>query len=172
MHFTALGGLEGHRTDGALVEELAVLLLDVALLSVEGLKNHVAVETPETGSHDNSVSFPRSARFISRPSSSAYSLVPSLARVVQTVFLHVLLQVGGATRGAALWTAVRGLVSVDAFMGSETALVGQQHGAHVTHLIRVGQKEHNVEMKHTEPKKRKANSPVKVKTGITVSCQN
>lgn len=55
MHFTALGGLEGHWTDGALVEELAVLLLDVALLSVEGLKNHVAVETPETGSHDNSL---------------------------------------------------------------------------------------------------------------------
>lgn len=52
MHLTALGGLEGHRTDGALVEDLAVLLLDVALLALEGLENHVAVETPETGGRE------------------------------------------------------------------------------------------------------------------------
>lgn len=84
----------------------------------------------------------------------------------------MLLQVGRATRCAALWTAVRGLVSVDALVGSETALVGQQHGAHVTHLIRVEKKKSNLEMKHTEPKKRKANSKTKVKTGIKVSCQN
>lgn len=49
MHFTALGGLEGHRTDGALVEDLTVLLLDVALLALEGLKNHVTVEASATG---------------------------------------------------------------------------------------------------------------------------
>lgn len=48
MHFTALSGLEGDRTDGALVEDLTVLLLDVGLLSLEGLKNHVTVETSET----------------------------------------------------------------------------------------------------------------------------
>lgn len=49
MHFAALGGLEGDGTDGALVEDLTVLLLNVVLLSLEGLKNHVTVETSETG---------------------------------------------------------------------------------------------------------------------------
>lgn len=134
MHFTALFGLEGDRTNGALVENLTVLLLDVGLLSWEGLKNHVTVETSETGRYMRTL-FSAAECFILRPSSSAYSLVPSLARVVQTVFLDVLLQVGRTTRRAALWTAVRGLANVDAFVGSETALVGQQHGAHVTHLI-------------------------------------
>lgn len=57
MHFTARGGLEGHRTDGALVEDLTVLLLDVALLSLEGLKNHVTVETSATGRHKSIFSF-------------------------------------------------------------------------------------------------------------------
>lgn len=171
MPFTALAGLEGHWTDGALVEELTVLLLDVALLSLEGLENHVAVEAPEPGRHGNSLFLTLSVCFISGPSSSANSLVPSLAGVVETVFLDVLLQVGGATGGAALWAAVRGLVGVDALMGSQTALVGQQHGAQVTHLIGAGKKDNNVEMKHTEPQRRRADSLVKVKTGITVSCQ-
>lgn len=67
-------------------------------------------------------------------SPGAYSLVPSFARIVQAVLLDVLLHVGGATRCTALRTAVRGLVRVDALVGSEAALVGQQHGAHVTHL--------------------------------------
>lgn len=138
MHFTALGGLKGNWTDGALVEDLTVLLLNVGLLSLEGLKNHVTMETSKTGrcmrTHFSD------AVFFLRPSSFAYSLVPSLARVVQTVFLDVLLQVGRTTWCTALRTAVRWLVSVDAFVGSETALVGQQHRAHVTHLIWGGKK--------------------------------
>lgn len=74
---------------------------------------------------------------------------------MQTVFLDVLLQVGRATRRAALGTAVRGLVRVDALVGSEAALVGQQHGAHVTHLIRVAEdRKHNLEIKHTGPKEK------------------
>lgn len=55
---------------------------------------------------------------------------------MQTVLLDVLLQVGGATRRAALRAAVRRLVRVDALVGSEAALVGQQHGAQVAHLVR------------------------------------
>lgn len=54
----------------------------------------------------------------------AYLLVPSLASVVQTVFFDVLLYVRRPTQGATLGTAVRGLVSMDAFMSSEAALVG------------------------------------------------
>lgn len=54
----------------------------------------------------------------------AYLLVPGLASVVQTVFLDVLLYVCRATQGATLRTAVRGLVSVDALVSSEAALVG------------------------------------------------
>lgn len=57
MHFTALFGLEGDRTDGALVENLTVLLLDVGLLSWEGLKNHVTVETSETGRYMRTLFF-------------------------------------------------------------------------------------------------------------------
>lgn len=105
MCFAALGGLESDRADGALVEDLAVFLFDVTLLSVESLEHHVTVETP----------------------------VPGPARVVQAVLLDVLLYVGGAAQGAALGAAVRGLVGVKALVSSEAALVGQQHGADFTY---------------------------------------
>lgn len=45
MHFTALRGLEGNWTDGALVKNFTVFLLDVSLLSLKGLENHIAVKT-------------------------------------------------------------------------------------------------------------------------------
>ncbi len=45
MHFTAVGGLEGNWTDGALVKDLAVFLLNVSLLSLKGLENHITVKT-------------------------------------------------------------------------------------------------------------------------------
>lgn len=45
MHLAAVGGLEGDGADGALVEDLAVLLLDVHLLSLEGLEHHITVKT-------------------------------------------------------------------------------------------------------------------------------
>lgn len=47
MHFTAVGGLKGDGTRGALVEDFAVFLLDVHLLSLEGLEHHITVKTPE-----------------------------------------------------------------------------------------------------------------------------
>lgn len=47
MHFTAVSGLKGDGTHGALVEDFAVFLLDVHLLSLEGLENHITVKTPE-----------------------------------------------------------------------------------------------------------------------------
>lgn len=140
MHLAAFCGFEGDRTDGALVEDFAVLLLNVALLTLDGLKDHVTVETSERGEGARMFFF---HSFITpRPSSSssAHSLVPGFARIVQTVLLDVLLQVGGATRRTALRTAERRLVRVDALVGSEAALVGQQHGAHITHLVRVGKK--------------------------------
>lgn len=49
---------------------------------------------------------------------------------MQAVLLYVGLEVGRATEGPTLWTAVRGLVCVDPLVGTETALVGQQHLAH------------------------------------------
>lgn len=54
-------------------------------------------------------------------------LVPSLAGIMQTVLLDVLLYVRRTTQGATLRTAVRGLVCVDAIVSFEAALVGQQH---------------------------------------------
>lgn len=45
MHFTAIGGLEGNRTDGALVKDITVFLLNVNRLSLKGLENHIAVKT-------------------------------------------------------------------------------------------------------------------------------
>lgn len=45
MHFTAVGGLEGNWTDGALVKDFAVFLLNVSLLSLKGLENHITVKT-------------------------------------------------------------------------------------------------------------------------------
>ncbi len=54
----------------------------------------------------------------------AFLLVPSLASVVQTVFLDMLLYVRRTTQGTTLRTAVRGLVRVNAFVSSVAALVG------------------------------------------------
>lgn len=54
----------------------------------------------------------------------AYLLVPSLASVVQTVFLDMLLYVCRTTQGPTLRTAVRRLVCVNAFVSSEATLVG------------------------------------------------
>lgn len=45
MHFTAVSGLEGNWTDGALVKDFTVFLLDVSLLALEGLENHITVKT-------------------------------------------------------------------------------------------------------------------------------
>lgn len=47
MHFTAVGGLKGDWTDGALVKDITVSLLNVRLLSLKGLKNHITVKTSE-----------------------------------------------------------------------------------------------------------------------------
>lgn len=45
MHFTAVRGLEGNWTDGALVKDFTVFLLNVSLLSLKGLENHITVKT-------------------------------------------------------------------------------------------------------------------------------
>lgn len=45
MQFTAVGGLEGDRTDGALVKYFTVFLFNVSLLPLKGLENHVTVKT-------------------------------------------------------------------------------------------------------------------------------
>lgn len=47
MHFAAVGSLKGDGTDGALVEDFAVLLFNVHLLPLESLENHITVKTPE-----------------------------------------------------------------------------------------------------------------------------
>lgn len=51
-------------------------------------------------------------------------LVPSLACIVQTVFLDMLLYVCRTTQGTTLGTAVWGLVCMNALVSSEAALVG------------------------------------------------
>lgn len=131
MHFAAVGGLKGDGADGALVEDLAVLLLHVHLLPLEGLEDHITVKT---SGREDTLTTPRS-----RPRdldlARLHSLVPGLAGVVEAVFLHVLLDVGGAAQGSALRAAVRRLVGVKALVGSEAALVGEQHGARVAHLV-------------------------------------
>lgn len=53
----------------------------------------------------------------------AYLLVPSLASVMQTVFLDMLLYVCRTTQGTTLRTAVRGLVCVNPLVSSEAAFV-------------------------------------------------
>lgn len=119
MHFAAVGGLEGNGTDGALVEDFAVLLLYVHLLSLEGLENHITVKTSEKEEMLPFCSY-CSAIFLA----CLDLLVPSLPGVVQAVFLDVLLDVCRAAQGSAFRTAVRGLVGMNAFMSSEAALVG------------------------------------------------
>lgn len=121
MHFAAVGGLKGDGTDGALVEDLAVLLLDVHLLSLEGLENHITVKT--SGREDT---LPFRARTAAPCVSTLrlHSLVPGLPGVVEAVFLHVLLDVCRAAQGSTFRAAVRRLVGVNALVGSEAALVG------------------------------------------------
>lgn len=119
MHFAAVGGLKGDGTDGALVEDFAVLLLYVHLLSLEGLENHITVKTSEKEDmlpfcYHCSAVFPACRDL----------LVPSLPGVVQAVFLDVLLDVCRAAQSSTFRTAVRGLVGVKALMSSEAALVG------------------------------------------------
>lgn len=53
-----------------------------------------------------------------------YLLVPSLAGIMQTVLLDVLLYVCRTTQGATLRTAVWGLVCMDSIVSFEAALVG------------------------------------------------
>lgn len=133
MHFAAVGGLEGDGADGALVEDFAVLLLDVHLLSLEGLEHHITVKASEK---EDMLPFFRA--FPPHPPLLLHRLdllVPGLAGVVQAVLLDVLLDVRRAAQGPAFRAAVGGLVGVDAFVGSEAALVGQQHCARVAHLF-------------------------------------
>lgn len=130
MHFTAVGGLEGDGAHGALVEDFAVFLLDVHLLSLEGLENHITVKTPEKED-----TLPLHPRYSAPLPPTLHLLVPGLPGVVQAVFLNVLLDVCGAAQGSTFRAAVRRLVGVDAFVSSEAALVGQQHCAHVAHLF-------------------------------------
>lgn len=128
MHFKAGGGLESNGADGALVKHFAVSLLDVRPLPLESLENHVTVKTPERkGSTSQLFSLLiASSPFATARLSSALAdlLVPSLASVVQTVLLDVLLYVCRATQSAALRAAVRGLVRVKTFVSAEAALVG------------------------------------------------
>lgn len=53
---------------------------------------------------------------------------------MQAILLYMRLEVGRATEGSTLWTTVGGLVGVDPLVGTETALVGQQHLAHLASL--------------------------------------
>lgn len=122
MHFTAVSSHEGNGTDGALVKDFTVFLLNVGLLSLKGLENHITVKT--SGRKGNNVTLYCIYFFLYTVGLLSYLLVPSLASVVQTVFLDMFLYVRRATQGATLRTAVRGLVCVDAFMSSEAAFVG------------------------------------------------
>lgn len=70
----------------------------------------------------------------SRTSAGQHPPVAHLAGIVQAVLLHVGLEVGRATEGPALRAAVGGLVGVDPLVGTEAALVGQQHLAHLASL--------------------------------------
>lgn len=88
MHFAAVGRLKGDGTDGALVEDFAVLLLYVHLLSLEGLENHITVKTSEK---QDMLPFRQHCRATSLSWSDL--LVPGLPGVVQAVFLDVLLDV-------------------------------------------------------------------------------
>lgn len=99
----AAGSLEGHGAESTFVENLAVSLLDVAFQQGQGQVDDPTVDAP----------------------------VAHLAGIVQAILLYVGLEVGGATECSTLWTAVRGLVCVDPLVGTETALVGQQHLAHL-----------------------------------------
>lgn len=99
----AAGSLEGHGAECTLVENLAVSFLDVAFQQGQGQVDNSAVDAP----------------------------VAHLAGIVQAILLYVGLEVGRATEGPTLRTAVGGLVCMDPLVGTETALVGKQHLAHL-----------------------------------------
>lgn len=44
MNFTAVRGLEGNRTDGALVKDLTMFLFNMSFLSMKGLEDHITVK--------------------------------------------------------------------------------------------------------------------------------
>lgn len=58
MHFTAVSGLEGNWTDGALVKDFTVFLLNVSLLALEGLENHITVKTSANTQKKHDATFP------------------------------------------------------------------------------------------------------------------
>lgn len=60
--------------------------------------------------------------------------VANFAGVMKAVLLDVGLEIGRPANGATLWAAIRGFVSMDSLMSTVTALVGQQHLAHLTSL--------------------------------------
>lgn len=126
MDVTAVRGLEGNWTDGTLVKHFTVFLLNVSLLPLKGLENHI---TMKTSANTNNTQYHFSGTLCCSSLTvrlhfvPACLLVPSFSCIVQTVFLDVLLDVCGATQGAALGTTVRRLVCVDALVSSEAALV-------------------------------------------------
>lgn len=120
MQFTVVGGLECNRADGALVQDLTVFFFDVSLLSLKGPENHITVKTSgRKGKHNccNSALYTvgkggglkKTLHFL-----PSYSLVPSLASIVQAVFPDVLLDVCRTTQGTTLRAAVRGLMCMNA----------------------------------------------------------
>lgn len=117
MQFTAVGGLECNRADGALVQDLTVFFFYVSLLSLKGPENHITVKTSgRKGKHNCCNSplytvggFKKPLHFL-----PSYSLVPSLASIVQAVFPDVLLDVCRTTQGTTLRAAVRGLMCMNA----------------------------------------------------------
>lgn len=130
MHFTAVSGLEGNWTVGALVKDFTVFLLNVSLLALKGLENHITVETSERKGH--LIPFLCLQCTIACSCQGlqfmlAYLLVPGLTSVMQAIFLDMLLYICRAAQGATLRTAVRGLVCMNAFMSFEAALIWQQH---------------------------------------------
>lgn len=118
MQFTVVRGLECNRADGALVQDLTVFFFDMSLLSLKGPENHITVKTSgRKGKHNccNSALytvgffFKKNLHFL-----PSYSLVPSLASIVQAVFPDVLLDVCRTTQGTTLRAAVRGLMCMNA----------------------------------------------------------
>lgn len=102
VHCTT-GSLEGHGAECTLVENLAVSLLDVAFQQGQSQVDDTTVDAP----------------------------VAHFSGIVQAILFHMGLEVGRATEDTTLRAAVGGLVSVNPLVGTETALVWQQHLAHL-----------------------------------------
>lgn len=119
MQFTVVGGLECNRADGALVQDLTVFFFDMSLLSLKGPENHITVKTSgRKGKHNCCNSALYTVGFLKKKKNlhflPSYSLVPSLASIVQAVFPDVLLDVCRTTQGTTLRAAVRGLMCMNA----------------------------------------------------------